>query len=264
MASLHIQDAFSDPERTKVVFGHIGKHRPDVAFFAEAWFEGQDTLVDSIREDFTALGYQTAFALYDDDDGRTDRHGMMAIVRNRVLTDRLPKVVRLGSRNALYVPFAGDGDNQTTDIYFAHLDDRNEQRRLGQIGVLLDDIVDPNRPTIVGGKFNAFYPYDPLAVALRLQRPLTSRLPAVGPGPESDPTRLERFASLGQRLGSMATGAVMRRMTAARFKDADPWHRPTKGPFNLDRIMYRGLHTPVRRLKNRRLFKDQRIVTAIF
>lgn len=62
--------------------------------------------MDDVLADFAHVGYAVAHGLYEDDDGRQDRHGMVGIVRNKVLTDRQPSVMSLGSRNAVYLPFA--------------------------------------------------------------------------------------------------------------------------------------------------------------
>jgi len=262
--ALHVQDAFSDETRAQTVLDVVTLRRPDAAVFAEAWHDGRDQLLDDVLDTFTERGYATVHSLYDDDDGRQDRHGIIGIVRNRILTDQVPHVVRLGSRNAVYLPLANPESGVTTDLFGIHLDDRSEARRLGQTDALLGTVVDPDRPTIVAGKFNAMYPSDPRAIVARALRPLARRLPTADPRPDVRPPRLKRIGSLAERTTAMAAGTTMQRFITADFIDADPAHQPTKGPFNLDHILYRGLVTAVGHKKNEILFKDQRTVRAVF
>jgi hypothetical protein len=262
--ALHAQDAFSDAKRGGDVLNLVRKHKPDAAVFAEAWHEGHDSLLDGYIDALRSQEYGVVGCLYADNDSREDRHGMLGIVRQRLIGSEEPYAVRMGTRNALCMPLEDPETGMVSDLFGIHLDDRREERRRGQANILVHQLVRPDRPTIVAGKFNAMYTRDPIARALRMTRWLTHHLPEVDPRPDVKPPRYKRVGSLARRSSDMACGTTMDVFTAAQFIDADPLHKPTKGPFAIDRIVYRGLAGAVRHHENEIVFKDQRMVRAAF
>jgi len=83
----NVLDAFSDEQRARGVLDVTLQQRPDVAVFSEAWREGQEGLLDNVYGHLDKAGYSIAGGLYEDDDGREDRHGILAIVRRVVMGD---------------------------------------------------------------------------------------------------------------------------------------------------------------------------------
>jgi hypothetical protein len=260
--ALHVQDAFSDIHATDQVMRIIRREKPAAAIFTEAWAEDRAELVDAVTAGFRYLGYHVHHTLNGDDGEdppRQDRHGMMGIVRNSRLTDNKPGTVRLGTRNALMLPLVDRRADTEIKLYGIHLDDDNEARRLAQAKELIK-LTENDDQLLVGGKFNAMYRSDISTKVIRHLGVAARMLPAMHPRTGDDPTRLQRFASLSIRSGDMADGRTMRAFQAAGFIDADPQHLPTKGPFSLDRFVYRGLARQVYLSRSKPQFKDQRII----
>lgn len=262
--ALHVQDAFDDIAAADRVMRIIREQKPAAALFTEAWAEDKGYLVDAVAAGFRYLGYQVHHVLNDDsgeEPQRQDRHGMMGIVRNPRLTDAQPGEVRLGTRNALVLPLVDRRTDMEMKLYGVHLDDDNEGRRLAQAEELIR-LAQADDRLLVGGKFNAMYRTDSSVKVVRGLGVAARILPAVHPRSGRKPNRLERFASLSIRSGDMADGRTMRAFQSAGFTDADPQHQPTKGPFSLDRFVYRGLARQPRFSRSAPLFKDQRIVSV--
>ncbi|HWB38620.1 MAG TPA: endonuclease/exonuclease/phosphatase family protein [Candidatus Saccharimonadales bacterium] len=236
VAAWNVRDAFSEAYPTVNVLSEFRQLNPDVAVISEAYAEGKTTLVDGVLEAFDAQGYHVTDVPYNDDDGREDRHNMIVLARKEFVASTAP--IRLATRTAVALTLRHPDTKREIDLYGVHLDDRHEERRLGQATTLLAD-VDPNTPTVIAGKFNALDRTDPDARKLRMVAPLTKLLPSKDPAPggRRSPIFPRRFGSLAQRLTEMADGGTMAVFDEAGFTDADSQHLPTKGRFHLDRIL---------------------------
>lgn len=257
----NVLDAFSDPGRARGVLEVVQADRPDVAVFSEAWRESEDHLVDGLLGDLSDIGYTAVHGLYDDNDGRLDRHGILGIVRNELVADQKPQLISLGSRNAAHIPFIDEASGAEIDFFGAHLDDRSEKRRLAQASQLVARAGLSER-AVIGGDFNAMYRNDRLAKVLRPLGSIAQRLPTVDPRPDFKPPKLQRFGSLASRLTAMATGTTMQQFEAAGFEDADPERQPTKGPFALDHIVVRGLEVTEQRTHPKSPLSDHRALSV--
>lgn len=261
----NVLDAFSDESRAKGVLQVVQEQHPDAAVFSEAWREDKDHLIDDVLEDLDGNGYTVTHGLYADDDGRQDRHGIIGIVRNEVVADNKPQIVSLGSRNAVHMPLLNmTGNNTETilDFFGVHLDDRSEQRRLAQVERLIA-ATEFSGKIAIGGDLNAMHRADPLARTLRMVRPIVQRMPTIAPRPDFKPPRLKRIGSLASRLTDMATGTTLQQLESAGFVDADTSHQPTKGPFNLDHILLKGLVAFSQRTHEKSHLSDHRAVSAL-
>jgi endonuclease/exonuclease/phosphatase (EEP) superfamily protein YafD len=259
----NVLDAFSDESRARGVLQVVQEQRPDAAVFSEAWREGKDELLDDVLDALNRSGYTVAHGLYEDNDGRQDRHGIIGIVRSELVADQKPQLVSLGSRNAVHVPVVNTaGDTETVfDFFGAHLDDRSERRRLSQAERLIAT-ADFSGRVVVGGDLNAMHRSDPRAKALRVVRPIARRMPTVDPRPDFKPPKLKRIGSLASRLTDMATGTTLERFEEAGFEDTDTRHQPTKGPFNLDYILVKGLVAFGQRTHDKSPLSDHRAIST--
>jgi len=259
----NVLDAFSDESRGRGVLQVVQEQRPDAAVFSEAWREGKDELLDNVLDDLGRSGYTVAHGLYEDNDGRQDRHGIMGIVRSELVADQKPQLVSLGSRNAVHVPVVNpaSGGETVFDFFGVHLDDRSEQRRLAQAERLIA-AADFSGRVVVGGDLNAMHRTDPRAKALRLVRPIARCMPTVDPRPDFKPPKLKRIGSLASRLTEMATGTTLGRFEEAGFEDTDARRQPTRGPFNIDHILIRGLVAFGQRTHDKSPLSDHRAVSV--
>lgn len=258
----NVLDAFSDESRARGVLQVVQEQRPDAAVFSEAWREGKDGLLDNVLDDLDRNGYAVAHGLYEDNDGRQDRHGIIGIVRSELVADQKPQLVSLGSRNAVHVPVVSTAGTETVfDFFGAHLDDRSEQRRLAQAERLIA-AADFSGRVVVGGDLNAMHRTDPRAKALRAVRPIARRMPTVEPRPDFKPPKLKRIGSLASRLTDMATGTTLERFEDAGFEDADSRRQPTKGPFNIDHILIKGLVSFDQRTHDKSPLSDHRAIST--
>ncbi|HSX32563.1 MAG TPA: endonuclease/exonuclease/phosphatase family protein [Candidatus Saccharimonadales bacterium] len=261
----NVLDAFSDEQRARGVLKVVAEERrPDAALFSEAWREGKDGLLDKVFEDLDRNGYVVTHGLYQDNDGRQDRHGIVGIVRKERVADQRPQLISLSSRNAVHMPLvsADHGTETVVDFFGAHLDDRLEGRRLAQ-AVRLIRVAEFSSHALIGGDFNAMQRGDPSAKALRFVRPIARRMPTVEPRPDFKPPKLKRIGSLASRLTDMATGTTMQRFEEAGFRDTDPKNRPTKGPFMLDHIVTRGLEVIGQETHAKSPLSDHRAISAL-
>jgi hypothetical protein len=238
----NVLGAFSDESRAKGILQAIQEQRPGTAVFSEAYREDKDHLLDNVLEELDRNGYTTVYGLYEDDDGRQDRHGIIGIVRNEIMANDKPQIISLGSRNAVRMPLLHSAANaeRVVDFFGVHLDDRSEQRRLAQAERLIA-VAKFSGQAVIGGDLNAMHRTDSLARALRMVHPVAKRMPTVEPRPDFRPPKLKRIGSLASRLTDMATGTTLQQLESAGFEDADRSHQPTKGPFNLDHILVKGL-----------------------
>lgn len=62
----------------------------------------------------------------------------------------------------------------------------------------------------------------------------------------------------------MAIGTTLERFENAGFNDADPSRQPTKGPFNIDHIVYRGLAVVAQSTHSKNFLSDHCGVSARF
>jgi len=257
----NVLDAFSDENRAQGILEVVEEQQPDVAVFLEAWREDKAHPLEYALEELEAKGYATLHGLYDDNDGRQDRHGILGIVRRDNLADRQPQLVSLGSRNAVHIPFVDESTEQVIDFFGTHLDDRTEERRMGQANRLIAAAEFSGR-VVIGGDFNALYRDDSRAKMLRIIKPLAQRMPTVEPRPDFKPPKLKRIGSLASRLTDMATGTTMEQFVGADFEDTDPKRQPTKGPFMLDHIVVRGVTVNSQQTLEKSPLSDHRAVSA--
>jgi endonuclease/exonuclease/phosphatase family metal-dependent hydrolase len=240
----NVRDAFGDPERTTQVTEKVLQAAPDIAYFAEAYKPGEAAL-ELVRRSlhrFYVEGYTCLYTDYQDDDGRADTHGAYMIARQHIVRsmDRLDLGTRTSVQGAFTDPESGDDFNG----YGVHFDDRTEQRRRGQADMLLKHHADNGGPAVVFGDFNSLHSDDPRARKLRKARSFVNLLPVIDPGEYhalSGAAKLAkapaRIGSLGSRLVDMADGGTVRAFKDAVFIDADKQRQPTKGSYQLDRIM---------------------------
>jgi endonuclease/exonuclease/phosphatase family metal-dependent hydrolase len=144
-------------------------------------------------------------------------------------------------RSAIYLPIIDRVRDENIDIYGVHLNDRNEASRVQEATSLLDMIGNDNDKVIVGGDFNATYRKDALGRILRVAIPLFRSVPVIDYKPGHKPPKLHHLADMTRRASQMAIGTTLELFEAANFEDADPDHRPTAGPFNIDHLLGRNV-----------------------
>ncbi|HEX3569151.1 MAG TPA: endonuclease/exonuclease/phosphatase family protein [Candidatus Saccharimonadales bacterium] len=268
----NICNGFSDGNRAPQLIETIAHDlKPDIAILPEAYFEGSDDRLDNVTEDFDVLGYRVKHHLYEDVDGRRDRHGLMLIGRHELMGH--VELIRLAGRTAFKASVADPTSDREGDFFGVHLDDRSKYTRALQTDDLLTHVVD-RRPTIVAGDDNDMHARGLRTRILRAAtRPLCA-LPLIEPGTPM-PANMKslagleyvagRIGSLGSRLHEATSGVVMQRLEAAQFRDADESRRPTMSnrlPLaQLDHIMVRDAVPTGSRTRRNRL-SDHRIVSA--
>lgn len=264
----NVRDGFGDAERSTELVEQVKLHAPDLAFFSEAVSEEkiQSEEFSHSLETFRTLGYVAAHSLYDDDDGRLDRHG--ALMLNRLSGARLrhSSVLRMHSRNALQWHYADPATNVVVRVAGAHLDDRREQRRLLQAVTLIEsmkssDSAAEETPQIIAGDLNAMHGHNAKARLLRAVKPLAELLPTSEPGQLT--SRTARIGSLATRLCGMADGSTLDFIEQMGFTDIDFRHRPTKGFANLDHIFISaGLSSENFCVHDKHPYSDHRAISA--
>ena len=258
----NILDGFSDSQRGPEILDVINWREPTVAVFPEAWQESKPELLGDVEAKL-ASKYVVIRTLYDDTDGREDRHGLLGIVRKDCQdADIEPSIVSLGSRNAVRLPVIDPDTKTRCDVFGIHFDDRTEERRIGQASALCT-IIDRGKPTVVVGDFNSMHYEDVRARVLRGLGPMARRIPSIDPSPEANPPKLKRIGSLAQRLTGMATGTTLQIMKDAGFVDVDQRHRATKGFVQLDRVMVSGAEVVIQGLyRGSRRLSDHNAIVA--
>jgi endonuclease/exonuclease/phosphatase family metal-dependent hydrolase len=243
IASWNTEDALSKAQKFEAVVERVKSVDADVVSLSEAFSETalcdpssrEATCLVAARTMLAVAGYGSFFGLYQDTDGRKDRHGLMMLSRTEHEDDAWLNF-DLGSRQAagLYV-----GELSLT-VVGLHLDDRKEITRIAQANSLLDQL-DDDEPNVVMGDLNTMHRGDRRATVLRTMGPLARRLPSTDPGdpkPNGKVSRIvHRTGSLSSRLSSMASGYTMDILTNNGYRDADPSHQPTMKFVQLDHVM---------------------------
>lgn len=148
----------------------------------------------------------------------------LVLSRNALNLDSV-EMIRLGGRNALNLEIIYNTDNSETiavQAIAAHLDDRNEGLRR----MALDSLplhLNPSRPKVMIGDFNAMHGDMPIARLLRTK-------PAKVIADNSFP---ERARTITQRAVEMANGSILAKLEIMRFRDADRFSQAT---YKLGRI----------------------------
>jgi hypothetical protein len=246
-------DAFTDPNRAQDMVDFIADEtvRPDIMFVSEA-YDPRRTDGMAFRRAIGALGrlgYDVVAHAYQDTDRygepdkRKDVHGFIAL--NSIAGAR-SGVQRFNTRNGYRTMFRDPQTGQVVHGYGLHVKDRPADDQDHQF----DDFRPARRARnfLIGDLNNA--PVDTVvAGALRLVAPVFDRMCAGEPG--TDQTKLERIASLGQRLGHMTRGILLEQLeTEHGLRTAATQHIATKkmGPFpfvELDHILIDdGLEAP--------------------
>lgn len=214
----------------------------DVVFVSEAFAEdASEAEVESVRSNLQ--GYDVAFALYEDEDGRKDRHVMAMLVRRELVGRIRMEKMWLGSRYSIMATV-----DDTYKVMGVHLDDRSWDGRNEQVRFLLAHI--DGSPAVVFGDLNETWPGTWLGRLLQMaiiQR-LIGRLPVGQPG--TNQSRLARFGSLLSRLAMQVAGRVIDTMCESGFEEVDASRRPTMYLHKRVRIPVVQLdHIMVRRLR---------------
>lgn len=244
VATWNIRDGLSggqdtSPEDMQAVVERIKTLEADIITLPEGFHAdartGDDQKAEILADASSRLldaGYDAHRVLYNDADGRKDRHGFALLTRLRG-TENAVRAIELGSRTVLGQHIGA----LALDIVGVHLDDRRELTRMEQTKALLAQL-DAENHNVVMGDFNAMHRTDSKARILRLMRPFARALPVVDPG-ETAPNlaKLRRVGSLSSRLTDMANGSTMNRFRAADYIDVDEQHQPTRGPVQLDHIL---------------------------
>ena len=175
----NICDGFSDMQRAEGIVNIIEDQQPDVAFFSEAYKEGDEEHLEAVLDRFRILGYAALHEYYNDDDGRRDRHGLLAISRVGGLA-----VQRMRSRNGAHIVAHDEETGSSINIYGVHLDDRRERGRLWQTHTLREQIenTESKNENIIMGDFNAMHGDDSRARLFRRLKSIWELVPSVEPG----------------------------------------------------------------------------------
>ncbi len=238
--SMNARDCFSDEARARQLIDRVGELSPSVAVFPEAYTEGEEDLLDDVQEELSELGYLVTYGHYDDADGRSDRHGILSVVRESLaVPGRSGQLVRTAGRNAVEQWLTDPETELTTHFVGVHLDDREESTRMAQARTLRGDIV--------AGDFNAMHPGQDKNPKMMVAHSI-AMLTRMGIMPKATPQSIEekfslgKIGSLGYRLHGMGLGTTMANL-AACYQDADPDFQPTmpaSKPFaQLDHILVR-------------------------
>lgn len=241
------RDSLGNPELSGAALEQIKKIDSDVIVLPEAYAEeakNSDDLKASV-EALGAQGYHCKTVLYADKDGRADRHGLLVASRLGLF---MKQVVDMKPRKSVRLLVDDSELGDPIMVYGVHFDDRQHTTRANQARRIIETqkrfVEDYNREPnesayIVAGDFNDM-PRDGLrATALRASYLITKHLPSVEPRHEAKHFhQVKHFSSLAQRLGQMANGNVLQLFEEAGLTDADPTSQPTKGPVQLDHIMY--------------------------
>lgn len=240
----NVRDGFGDTERSGRLVEEVLRAQPDAAFFPEAVHEamlGSDEF-GRAADTFRSEGYDVLSFAYDDTDGRTDRHGFLAIGRNI----QSAWAMSMGSRKAANMRIFDEESQEYIRLFGVHLDDRQETTRQAQVTRLLGQYALMEGPAAIVGDLNTLHRTDPHARLARTVGPLATMLPSIEPGEYhalSGAARImhlpHRIGSLAARLSQMGGGGTLQLIEQYGFVDADPNHVPTKGRFQLDHVMFR-------------------------
>lgn len=195
----------------------------DVLVHPEAF--GADKPVSAETESaLRVLGYSWQSVDYDD---LIERGEKAAVPRpHMMILSRLPikrfETIRPGNlRNMLVVWVEDPATGREVRVIGVHLEDREEQLRLKQVGPLVEYISSSDMPTVMAGDFNAMPPD-----AFR------SRL--IHSGLFRDPARLMPHAHMRYtmgRLSEMATGTTIATiLRETNLVNTDPKLQPTTTP----------------------------------
>jgi len=241
-------DAFSDPKTTDEYVALIEHLQPDVAIFPEAYdADRTETVVVAIQQ-LKSLGYEVLHGLYDDKDGRKDRHGTILLVRQGLqAADKPSGLLWIGLRNAIQAWVVDPDTQHTVHVVGVHLNDRSEAKRQAELDDLLGKIIKPDEPTIIAGDLNAIYRQDAKGFVVSAARFINLLVRAhLFPAPEPvvathSKKNLGRVGSLSKRMSEIASGKTLARLQAAGLTDADPTHMRTypaaRPVVQLDHIM---------------------------
>lgn len=201
--------------------------RGHILIVPEAYQEGDVYSQRALEAMWSSRENLIADVLYNDMDGRKDRHHLVLVGDAEVVEHIQP--IQLLGRTALRASLKGN-----IDVIGVHLDDRDEDTRCKQTQALLDQ-VDPDRLTIIAGDFNAIHRDDRRAQLLRALGPFAGMFPEGEPGTKQ--SKIARLGSLATRLTMMAEGGPLAMMEGAGYHDADSSRRATMGFVQLDHIM---------------------------
>lgn len=230
--TLHnIKDGFSSEKRAEDLVPRTLKGRPDAAVFLEAYAEHRLEPVAGVVEEFERYGYSVAHGLYEDDDDRQDRHGMMVIIKNELLGEAPPAVIRLGGRSAIKATLAPQ-DSEPFDLFAIHFDDRSEDSRLRMVADIARhaDIDERGKfmgPTAVASSIVGLPKDEMVSRSLRFIRPAVSRLPQADPNPINLPPKWPYRFGLARRLSGMALGMAYDQLEAYGVRSSDAYGVPT-------------------------------------
>ena len=264
IATWNLRDGFSDPNRMDGIVQTLIDAHPTVAILPEAYREGHESHLPAITELFSQAGYTAIHGLYNDHDGRLDRHGIMGVVKTESLRGD-PQIIKTLGRSALHIPIKDSDSGATMDVYGVHLDDRREETRQAYASGLLKLMRRSSADiSVAGGDFNAMHRKSWRSRILRALRPIAKRLPTIEPRPDFKYPKLKRLGSLVSRLTGMANGGTMQKFTTAGFRDTHPNQPATIGSFNLDHIVFKGNVTAVGNPVQKTNKSDHRLLTASF
>ena len=262
----NINDGFSHADRADTAASFIASQRPDVAVLSEAYAEGIEDLLSDIRIEFEAQGYYTEAVLYDDIDGRQDRHGLLVLAREKLLV--ASDVVNLAGRNAVKLVVTDPRTDLNIDLFGLHQDDRSKHSRLQQTLALLG-FTNQETPTAVMGDFND--------INNRRRRHtgiinglgfIAGPLPKQEPGPNQGGFKISRLASVASRLDEMTSGDSCSLLESAGFHDPNVAQAPTWSGlggllrFDLDHLMLRGLEATNFHIHPGSFVSDHRAISA--
>jgi len=256
------QDRLDTDEASDALVAWLQTDNLDAAVITQAVKDNGNTQkLDALKDRLRGIGYHMHIAAYQDTDDRPDKHGLAMVVRLDKLVDGIDGIqeLHLGAhpdqrkknlgRVALHAVLGDPVTDPATHInlFGIHLDDRLEANRLSQQASLLQVIHGLNHERVViAGDMNAMHPQGLKAAAFRASGFAVSRFAPAEPGRE--PQKImsrqgiewvgRRIVSLLQRLGQMASSAVMPQFEHEHFRDLDEQHRNTMyfGPFMLRRL----------------------------
>lgn len=189
----------------------------DIIVLPEAYPEAMRHSVElKAAFDEIVTSYDIHDVLYGDNDGRSDRHGLIMLTRKSL--DATVEVLNIG-RSALVAYVDG------LRVVGVHFDDRKEATRIMQLLRGLRAVgLQPG--IVIAGDFNATHPGTFLGRVLGMFSWLIARLPEGEPGQPN--SALARVGSLAARLLSMTHSRVMVVLRRHGFHDADRRRQKTK------------------------------------
>jgi len=172
-------------------------------------------LDEQVRLTLGALGYELTLLAYDEP--RAPGLGFAILSRLKVLSTQ---VHDLGtSKRQLLEVCCESEDGEPIRVLGAHLDDRSEEGRLGEIAAVADVVNDnPDIPTLLLGDFNAMQRDSLFAVMARsaIAHDMTEHV------------KHELVRSMADRVGEMALGTTIEYLGAhTKLHDMDPGKKRT-------------------------------------